>query len=78
MNDTNSLIALKSIFELGKGFKGFNPLLANISNRNLSNKILSEFRRKNIGNIISIIDRHLFENVQDSVRYEIKDIKQLV
>lgn len=76
MNDTNSLIALKSIFELGKGFKGFNPLLANISNHNLSKKILSEFRRKNIGNVISIIDRHLFENVQNSVRYEIKDIKQ--
>ena len=76
MDELNKLIAIKSIFELGRCYGSITPLLSNITDRNLSQKILNEFRRKNMGNIISIIDQYLYDNFENTLCYKLKDIKQ--
>lgn len=76
MDEVNNLIAIKSIFELNQGYNDLNILIANISDRNFAQKIINEVKRRNFGNITLMIEKYLFDNVQNSVAYDLKDIRQ--
>ena len=75
MKDIHTLIALKSAVELNR-FKSLNFFFSELSDKNLVRKIISEINRRNFGNISTLIDKYLYDNFQNTVFYQEKDIKQ--
>jgi len=75
MKNIHTLIALKSAIELNR-FKSLNFFFSQLSDKNLVRKIISEINRRNFGNISTLIDKYLYDNFQNTVFYQEKDIKQ--
>ena len=76
MNQINNLIALKSVFELKMGHKSMGHYITNISDKSFAKKIINEIKRRNFGNITLMIDNYIYENNQNSILYDVTDIKQ--
>ena len=76
MNQINNLIALKSVFELKMGHKSLGHFIKNISDETFAKKIINEIKRRNFGNITLMIDHYIYENNQNSILYDVTDIKQ--
>lgn len=72
--EKNTLIALKSIFELNQGFSGVDFLLSKITNNSLRLKISQEFSRNNFGNAVTFIDKYLYEQIENPPVFDISDI----
>ncbi len=76
MDEINNLIAIQSAIQLKEDYKGLDALIDTISDLKLAQEIINEVKRRNFGNISSIIDTYLFDNNQDNVLYKKNDIKQ--
>lgn len=72
--EKNTLIALKSIFELNQGISGVDFLLSKITNYSLHLKISQEFSRNNFGNAVTLIDKYLYEQIENPPVFDISDI----
>ena len=62
MNQLYNLLAIKSIFELKKGYNLLNAIFVNIPDKIFVKNIINEIKRGNYGNITLMIDNYIYDN----------------